>query len=157
MQLVAKLYCTFSTNRDMVIRDIWSRWRRFLTTWVLVACIKHSQDRHTDPCDYSILQLTLVYPVLSCSMSWWICYSTVDLCQMGASCVDNIKVAIMVTWLSFQLKYAVEGDCCLFQVFTSDNPGSQNIGFYFVDAVPYCFHLHVFLRFLCDFFHFIPA
>ena len=47
---------------------------------------------------------------------------------MGTSCVGNIKVAMMA-WLSFQLQYAEEGNFCLCQFFTSDKPGSQNIGF----------------------------
>jgi hypothetical protein len=76
------------------------------------------------------------------------CYSTIGLCQLGASCVDNITVAIMMAWLSFQLQYAVEGNSSLCQFLTSDKPGSQNIGFHFVDAVSYCFICMFFSDFL---------
>jgi len=62
---------------------------------------------------------------------------------MGTSFVD-IRVAIMMAWLSFHLQYAVDGNSCLCQFFASDKPDSQNIGFHFVDAVSY--------RFICMFF-----
>jgi len=67
---------------------------------------------------------------------------------MGALCVDNIRVAVMMTRLSFQLQYAVEGNYSLCQFFTSDKPGSQNIGFHFVDGVSYCFICMFFSDFL---------
>jgi hypothetical protein len=157
MQLVAKWCCTFASSRDMwqltfEVDDEGSWQHEFLR---LASSNSFRQDRPMWLC--SIRQLILGYPVSPCSMSWWMCYSTIGLCQMGASCVDNIRLAIMMAWLTFQLQYAVEGETliCVNSLLVT-SPVARILAFILWMQF-YIVLFACFSQIVCDVCHFIPA
>lgn len=76
---------------------------------------------------------------------------------MGASCVDNIRVAIMMAWLTFQLQYAVEGETliCVSSLLVT-HPAARILAF----ILWMQFHIVSFACFsqiFCDFCQYVPA
>jgi hypothetical protein len=76
---------------------------------------------------------------------------------MGASCVDNIRLAMMMAWLTFQLQYAVEGETliCVNSLLVT-SPVARILAF----ILWMQFHIVSFACFsqiVCDVCHFIPA